>query len=248
MEREKGWNLLCKFFDNMGPIPASHAPERRAGEAPRPQGQARGVLLPAAVQPDRQQLSAHVHGARAGHDQGRRAALPRELEQGRQRHPLSLARVPSRAGHRVADRSRHPARAGLARDLRAAGHSDVFAMFQSEVEGRIIAWACSSRTCRPSITRTSTTSSSMLDWDANVNPSFAADNRCFPKPVKPFAETEPAGYREQWITLRHGLVLGQGADRPAEAHRDDQGRRGLRHHPDAGLRHASARSPSRPRR
>ena len=21
MEREKGWNLLCKFFDNMGPIP-----------------------------------------------------------------------------------------------------------------------------------------------------------------------------------------------------------------------------------
>ena len=84
----------------------SHAPDRRAGEAPRPQGKARGVLLPAAVQQDRQQLSAHVHGARAGHDQGGRAALPRELEQGRQRHPVSLAGLPARARHRVADRSR----------------------------------------------------------------------------------------------------------------------------------------------
>ena len=101
MEREKGWNLLCKFFDNMGPDSPSHAPDRRAGEAPRPQGKARGVLLPSAVQQDRQQLSPHVHGARAGHDQGGRAALPRELEQGRQRHPLPLAGLPARARHRA---------------------------------------------------------------------------------------------------------------------------------------------------
>ena len=67
----------------------SHAPDRRAGEAPGPQGKAGGVLLPAAVQQDRQQLSPHVHGARARHDQGGRPALPGELEQGRQRHPRS---------------------------------------------------------------------------------------------------------------------------------------------------------------
>ena len=115
MEREKGWNLLCKFFDNMGPIPHHMHQTRCAGQARRPQGQARGVLLPAAVQQDRQQLSVHVHGPRARHDQGRRAALPRELEQGRQRHPVSLARVPARAGHRLADPSGHPARAGFAR-------------------------------------------------------------------------------------------------------------------------------------
>ena len=39
---------------------------------------------------------------------------------------------------------------------------------------------------------------------SNVNPTFAADNRCFPKPVKPFAQTEPDGYREQWITYGTG--------------------------------------------
>ena len=70
--------------------PASHAPERRAGEAGRPPRQARGLLLSAAVQPDGQQLSLHVHGTRARHDEGRRAALPRELEPRRQRHHLPV--------------------------------------------------------------------------------------------------------------------------------------------------------------
>ena len=100
---------------------SSHAPERRGRQAGRPARQARGVLLSAAVQPARQQFSLHVHGARAGHDEGRRAALPRELEQGRQRHPLPVARLQAAARDRLADRSRHPARARLARHLRAAG-------------------------------------------------------------------------------------------------------------------------------
>jgi len=39
----------------------------------------------------------------------------------------------------------------------------------------------------------------MLDWDANVNPEFAKTNRTFPCPVRPFAETEPDGSREQWV-------------------------------------------------
>jgi hypothetical protein len=40
----------------------------------------------------------------------------------------------------------------------------------------------------------------MLDWDANVNPRFGENNRYPPKPVKPFAATEPDGYREVWVT------------------------------------------------
>ena len=39
----------------------------------------------------------------------------------------------------------------------------------------------------------------MLDWAANVNPEFARTNRVFPTPVRPVAETEPDGYREQWV-------------------------------------------------
>ena len=114
--------------------------------------------------------------------------------------------------------------------------SDVFAMFQSEVEGRITPWALMTKDVLPEYHQDLDYLVELLDWDANVNPTFAADNRCFPKPVKPFAETEPAGYREQWITLRHGLVFGQGADGSPEAQRDDRGRRRVRHHPDPGLR------------
>ena len=36
--------------------------------------------------------------------------------------------------------------------------------------------------------------------------------------MKPFAETEPEGYREQWVCYGTRLVLGEGADRAAEAH------------------------------
>ena len=39
----------------------------------------------------------------------------------------------------------------------------------------------------------------MLDWEANVNPNFAADNRVFPRAVTRFEETAPEGYREQWV-------------------------------------------------
>ena len=41
MERERGWNLLCKFFDNMGPIPhhmhQDEAQARRLGRKGKPE-------------------------------------------------------------------------------------------------------------------------------------------------------------------------------------------------------------------
>jgi hypothetical protein len=78
--------------------------------------------------------------------------------------------------------------------------SDVFAMFQSEVEGRITPWALMTKDVLPEYHKDLDYLVNLLDWDANVNPSFAADNRCFPKPVKPFEQTEAEGYREQWVS------------------------------------------------
>ena len=78
-------------------------------------------------------------------------------------------------------------------------------MFQSEVEGRITPWALMTKDVLPEYHDDLDYLVELLDWDANVNPNFAADNRCFPKPVRPFAETEGEGYREQWITYGTGL-------------------------------------------
>ncbi len=79
-------------------------------------------------------------------------------------------------------------------------NSDVFAMFQSEVEGRITPWELLVKDVPPDRQQDLDYIIEMLDWDANVNPRFGESNRYWPKPVKPFAETEPEGYREQWVT------------------------------------------------
>jgi hypothetical protein len=78
-------------------------------------------------------------------------------------------------------------------------NSDVFAMFQSEVEGRIIDWSLLTKDVPPAQHHDLDYIINMLDWDANVNPEFARSNRVFPAPVRPAEETEPDGYREQWV-------------------------------------------------
>ena len=180
--------------------------------------QARGVLLPAAVQRDVQRLPLHLHGPRAGHDEGRRAPVPRELEQRRQRHHLPVEGLSARAAA--------PAGRSIRGILHAPGslvtyepqvNSDVFAMYQSEVDGRIMPWDLLVKDVPPAAPPDLDYIIGMLDWDANVNPRFGADNRFFPKPVKPFAAGTDDGYRELWVCYGTAVVLGQGADRAAEA-------------------------------
>jgi hypothetical protein len=77
-------------------------------------------------------------------------------------------------------------------------------VFQSEVEGRIIPWDLLTKDVPQDKSRDLDYIINMLDWDANVNPRFGESNRRIPKPVKPFAETEGEGYREQWITYGTG--------------------------------------------
>ncbi len=78
--------------------------------------------------------------------------------------------------------------------------SDVFAMFQSLVEGRIVDWSLMTKDVLPEYHHDLDYLIGMLDWNANVNPEFAKCNKVFPRPVLPLAEMEAAGYRELWIT------------------------------------------------
>jgi len=77
-------------------------------------------------------------------------------------------------------------------------------MFQSEVDGRIVPWELMTKDVLPAHHRDLDYLVEMLDWEANVNPEFAKSNRVFPCPVRPFAESEPDGYREQWVTYGTG--------------------------------------------
>ena len=78
-------------------------------------------------------------------------------------------------------------------------NSDVFGMFQSLVEGRVVPWDLLVKDVPKDKHQDLDFIVGMLDWDANVNPNFGRDNKVFPHPVCPFAESEANGYREQWV-------------------------------------------------
>jgi hypothetical protein len=79
-------------------------------------------------------------------------------------------------------------------------NSDVFAMFQSEVDGRIVDWELLTKDVAPEYHRDLDYLVGMLDWDANVDPEFGKTNKVFPKAVRPVEEMLDAGYRESWVT------------------------------------------------
>ena len=110
---------LLEVLRQHGADPAPHAPVVRRRQARRPGRQAGELLLSAAVQQLRQQLPLHLHGAGAGHHEGRCPPLPRELEPRRQRDHRPRQGLPAEAGHRLADPAGRVACSGLTADLRA---------------------------------------------------------------------------------------------------------------------------------
>jgi hypothetical protein len=76
--------------------------------------------------------------------------------------------------------------------------SDVFSMFQSLVDGRVVDRSLLTKDVRPEYHEDLDYLVSMLDWDANVNPEFARTNRKFPRAATP-GDDAGAGYREQWV-------------------------------------------------
>ena len=59
-------------------------------------------------------------------------------------------------------------------------NSDVFAMFQSLVDGRVVDRSLLTKDVRPEYHNDLDYLVSMLDWDANVNPEFAQDKSRIP--------------------------------------------------------------------
>jgi hypothetical protein len=79
-------------------------------------------------------------------------------------------------------------------------NSDVFAMFQSMVEGRAVPWSLMTKDVPEENHHDLDYLIGMLDWEKNVDPEFGKHNLRLPKPVKPEAEMADAGYSEKWIT------------------------------------------------
>ena len=204
MARDGGWNLLCKFFDNLGPIP--HHLHQRDDDAARVgrRGKPEAYYFP----PQYNQLENNFPYTFMGLEPGTsRADVRRCLENWNKGDNgiLFLSRafkLEPGTGWQINPGILHAP--GSLVTYEPQVNSDVFAMFQSEVEGRIIDWSLLTKDVPEAQHHDLDYIINMLDWDANVDPEFAGHNRLFPKPVRPAAETEPDGYREQWVCYGTG--------------------------------------------
>ena len=204
MEREKGWNLLCKFFDNWGAIPhhmhQSDAQAKLVGRRGKPEA----YYFPPQYNETFNAFPYTFMGLEPGTT---KADVRRCLENWNRGDNgiinLSRAfRLEPGSGWQIDPCILHAP--GSLVTYEPQVNSDVFAMFQSEVDGRIVPWALMTKDVEPAHHQDLDYLVDLLDWDANVNATFAADNRCFPKPVRPNVETESEGYRESWVCYGTG--------------------------------------------
>jgi hypothetical protein len=84
-------------------------------------------------------------------------------------------------------------------------NSDVFAMYQSMVEGRAVGWDLLVKDVPPEHHHNLDYILDMLDWDANTDPEFMKHRLFHPTPVKEAGHMQEEGYSEQWIvySTRH---------------------------------------------
>jgi hypothetical protein len=204
MAREGGWNLLCKFFDNLGAIP--HHMHQSDDQA-RPLGR-RGKPEAYYFPPQYNQTFNNFPYTFMGLEPGTtKTDVRRCLENWKlgDNGILNLSRafrLQPGTGWQIDPRILHAPGSLVTYEPQVA--SDVFAMFQSEVDGRIVPWELLTKDVPQEHYHDLDYLVEMLDWDANMNPEFAHTNRTFPCFVRSSAETEPDGYRELWVCYGTG--------------------------------------------
>jgi hypothetical protein len=199
MQKYGGWNLLCKFFDNLGPIPHHmHQSDEFASKVGR-NGKPEAYYFPPQYNFKDNNFPYTFMGLEPGttKDDVRRC-LERwnQGDNGILYHSKAYKLKPG-SGWQI--------NAGI---LHAPGslvtyepqvNSDVFGMFQSMVEGRAVPWALLVKDVPPEHHHDLDFIISMLDWDANVDPEFGKHNFYEPTPVRPEPEMAADGYSEKWI-------------------------------------------------
>jgi len=200
MRREGGWNILCKFFDNMGPIPHHmHQSDEFASKVGF-KGKPEAYYFP----PQYNQIENNFPYTFMGLEPGTTKEQVRQCLENWNRGDNGILnhsrayRLEVGAGWQIDPGILHAPGSLVTYEPQVA--SDVFAMFQSLVEGRIVDWSLMTKDVLPEFHHDLDYLIGMLDWNANVNPEFGKSNKVFPRPVKPVPEMESVGYRELWIT------------------------------------------------
>ncbi len=200
MRRDGGWNVLCKFFDNLGPIPhhmhQSDEHARRVGRLGKPEA----YYFPPQYNFKSNNFPYTFMGLEPGTTKDQiRGCLERwnEGDNGILYHSKAYKLQPG-TGWQIDAGVLHAPGSFVTYEPQV--NSDVFAMFQSMVEGRPVAWELLTKDVPPELAHDLDYLIEMLDWETNVDPEFASHNLRLPVPVKEEAEMRDNGYREVWVT------------------------------------------------
>ena len=248
MEREEGWNLLCKFFDNMGPIPHHMHQSDKFAKLVGHKGKPEAYYFP----PQYNQISNNFPHTYMGLEPGTtKEDIHRCLENWNRGdngiifHARAYRLEPG-SGWQVDPGILHAP--GSLVTYEPQVNSDVFAMFQSEVEGRIVDWSLLTKDVLPEYHHDLDYLISMLDWDANVNPEFAQEQQAAPGAGSSHQGNRRGGIPRAVDHLRRRILLREGTHRPARPHRHHQRCGCLRVDSYPGIRQArrNCRFPRRP--
>ena len=204
MREQGGWNVLCKFFDNLGPIPhhmhQSDADARKVGRRGKPEA----YYFP----PQYNFKENHFPYTFMGLDPSTtkddvRRCLERwnEGDNGILFHSKAYRLKPGTGWQIDAGILHAP---GSLVTYEPQVNSDVFAMFQSMVEGRAVPWDLMVKDVPPENHHDFDYLIGMLDWQANIDSAFVEHRLFHPLPVKPEKEMADAGYSEKWVVFSTG--------------------------------------------
>ena len=200
MAREGGWNLLCKFFDNLGPIPHHmHQLDEQAKLVGR-RGKPEAYYFPPQYNLKSNNFPFTFMGLEPGTTKENVRDCLKRWESG-DNGILDYSKA-----YRLQPGTGWQVDAGV---LHAPGslvtyepqvNSDVFGMFQSMVEGRYVPWELLVKDVPQDKAHDLDFIVGMLDWEKNVDPEFASHNMTLPKPVRDQGTMKEEGYREVWVT------------------------------------------------
>jgi hypothetical protein len=200
MARDGGWNLLCKFFDNLGPIPHHmHQMDKHAQLVGR-LGKPEAYYFPPQYNFKFNNFPYTFMGLEPGTTRDDVLGCLKRWQEG-DNGILNFSKA-----YRLQPGTGWQVNAGI---LHAPGslvtyepqvNSDVFGMFQSMVEGRYVPWDLLVKDVPEEKSRDLDYIVDMLDWEANVDPEFVNHNFTKPRPVRDENEMADRGYRETWVT------------------------------------------------
>jgi hypothetical protein len=204
MQKYGGWNLLCKFFDNLGPIPHHlHQNDEFAARVGQ-KGKPEAYYFPPQYNFKDNHFPYTFMGLNPGTTKNDVRRCLKKWNEG-DNEILYLSRA-----YKLKPGTGWQIDAGI---LHAPGslvtyepqvNSDVFAMYQSLVEGRAVPWDLLVKDVPPSHHHDLDYLIEMMDWPANTDPEFAEHRLFHPKPVRSIAEMEASGYRENWVVYSTG--------------------------------------------